>query len=1140
MSSNFRFLEKEWNDIYRNAVKAEAMCLTDPVVSALYSRIALEKSIHWMFENDPGLKMPYDTSLSSLMRDINFCNRVPLKLREPVHLVRKIGNYAAHGRDIIPEQSRQSILILYDFLSFFYSSYGSEERTKEKFNTSGFDSGLAPDHAGEKSKASGILDELQVKEKELSELRINIEELKKKNEALLLRISAKKKASSEPVSVSYSEEETRRMLIDINITDAGWKIHNNPGLKINCAREFPVSGMPNDSGEGYSDYVMWGDNGLPLAVIEAKKTIHNPEKGKHQAELYADCLEKMTGQRPVIFYTNGYDTRIWDDCFYPPRNINGFYSKTELQLLIDRRRERKDIRQVPVNKAISGRYFQEEAIRRVTEHFICDRKPAGFYGNYRKALLVMATGSGKTRTAIALVDLLVKANWVSRVLFLADRNALVRQAKNAFNEHLPSLSTVNLTKNREDTNNRVVLSTYQTMMNLIDSERDENGRFYTPGHFELIIIDEAHRSVYQKYKAIFEYFDSLIIGLTATPKDEVDRDTYRLFDLPKREPTYFYELDQAVKDKMLVPPVEIRVPTKFIMKGIRYHDLSEEEKAEYEDLFYDEDTGNLPEAISSIALNNWLFNADTVRKVLDHLLKNGQKIEDGDKLGKTIIFAKNHRHAEFIQEIFYKEFPGHGGAFLDVIDNYSDYVLDLLDNFSDPKKMPQIAVSVDMLDTGIDIHEIVNLVFFKPVRSHSKFWQMIGRGTRLCPGLFGPGRDKQNFYIFDVCGNFEYFETTVNKEEPGISESISQRIFNRRLRLQQLIKNSDIRTFEKYSSFRQDLVKLLLLEIAAINTEGFATRPYLRQIHAYSSLEKLLSLNSMDIEEISQSIVPLLPPLQGDEAARRFDLLMINLMIARFEKLPGEEGLTHDLVNFATGLLKKTNIRAVSEKEEILRQLTEPEDVKNMDLPILETIRLDIRDLAIFADGSTGQIVYSDFEDVLETDERSVAVSPSGYNSTEAYRHKVEHFLNQHKAHITISKLRSNKPLTHDELNELERLIFEEGRLGTAEKFRETFGNSHPIQYFVRSIVGLEASAARQAFSEFLSAGTMTATQIRFIDIIIDHLTINGIIDKVMLVQAPFTDLNDKGIFGIFSDDQVGRIVSIIDRINGNAEKVAG
>jgi type I restriction enzyme R subunit len=1140
MSSNFGFLETEWNDIYRNAVKAESMCLSDPVISALYSRITLEKSIHWMFENDPGLKMPYDTSLSSLMRDINFSNRVPVKLREPVHLVRKIGNYAAHGRDIIPEQSQQAIRILYDFLSFFYSSYGREERTKEKFNISGFVSEDGGDHSKEKIKASDILDNLKAKEKELSDLRLDIEELKKKNEALLLRISAKKKASTDPVSISYSEEETRRMLIDINIADAGWKIHNNPGLKINCVREFPVYGMPNDSGEGYCDYVMWGDNGLPLAVIEAKKTIHNPEKGKHQAEIYANCLEKMTGQRPVIFYTNGYEARIWDDCFYPPRNINGFYSKAELQLLIDRRGDRKDIRQVPVNKSISGRYFQEEAIRRVTEHFICDKKPSGFSGNHRKALLVMATGSGKTRTAISLVDLLVKANWVSRVLFLADRNALVRQAKNAFNEHLPTLSTVDLTRNRENKNNRVVLSTYQTMMNLVDTERDDNGRFYTAGHFDLIIIDEAHRSVYQKYKAIFEYFDSLIVGLTATPKDEVDRDSYRLFDLPKREPTYFYELDQAVKDKMLVPPVEIRVPTKFIMNGIRYHDLSEEEKAEYEELFYDEETGNLPEEISSSALNNWLFNADTVRKVLDHLLKNGQKIENGDKLGKTIIFAKNHRHAEFIQSIFYKEFPGYGGDFLDVIDNYSDYALDLLDNFSDPKKMTQIAVSVDMLDTGIDVHEIVNLVFFKPVRSHSKFWQMIGRGTRLCPGLFGPGKDKQNFFIFDVCGNFEYFETEINKAEPGISESISQRIFNRRLRLQQLIKNSDIRTFEKYSPFRQDLVKLLLLEIAAIDTEGFAARPYLRQIHAYSAMGKLLSLNAQDIEEISQTIVPLLPPLQGDEAARRFDLLITNLMLAKFEKLPGETGLTQDLVNFATGLLKKTHIRAVSEKENIIRQLIEPDNIKEMDIPVLEEIRFNLRDLAIYSEGSTGQIFYSDFEDVLVADERSVVVPPSIYNDTEAYRNKVEHFLKQHKSHITISKLRSNQSLTHDELNELERLIFEEGRLGTEEKFHEAFGISHPIQYFVRSIVGLEASAARQAFSEFLSAGTMTATQIRFIDILIDHLTVNGIIDKVMLVQPPFTDLSDKGVFGVFSDDQVGKIVNIIDRINGNAEKVAG
>lgn len=1140
MSSNFKFLLDEWPQISKQAEKAERYCLAEPTLSALLSRISLEATIHWMFENDPGLKIPFDTSLSSLMNDWNFSNLIPNSLRSSIHLIRKIGNFAAHGREIAANQSQQSVLILYDFLSFFYSSYGKEDRKKTRFNElllSESPSSVVGTTT-EKRNAESQVEELALKERELSVLRSHIGELKKKNEVLILRIEQRKKASSEPDSISFSEEETRKLIIDINISDAGWEIHNNIGHKNQCVRELPVVGMPNDTGEGYADYVFWGDNGLPLAVIEAKKTIHDPEKGKHQAELYADCLERMTGQRPIIFYTNGYETRIWDDCFYPPRKVQGFYSKEELKLLIDRRNNREDIRQVAVNKSISGRYFQEEAIRRVTEHFCANKKPSGFAGSHRKSLLVMATGSGKTRTAIALVELLVKAGWVSRVLFLADRNALVRQAKNAFNEHLPSLTTVDLTKSKEEKNSRIVFSTYPTMMNLIDSSKIEDGRFYTIGHFDLIIIDEAHRSVYQKYVAIFNYFDALVVGLTATPKDEVDRDTYKLFDLPKREPTYYYELEQAVRDKVLVPPVEIRVPTRFISEGIKYHDLSEEEKAEYEELFYDDDTGSMPEVISSSALNNWLFNSDTVRKVIDHLLKFGQKVEGGDKLGKTIIFAKSHKHALFIQELFYKEYPNFGGSFLEVIDNYADYALDLLDRFSERKKMPQIAVSVDMLDTGIDIHEIVNLVFFKPVRSYSKFWQMIGRGTRLCPDLFGPGQDKKNFYIFDVCSNFEYFETTIVKEESGITESISQRIFTRRIRLHQSIKNSELRLFERYSGFREVLLNLLQIEISRIDSESFSAKPYLRQLHTYKSRENLAGLNEHDVDDINQTLVQLLQPIEGDEAARRFDLLIINLMVAKFEKLPGETRLINDLISVAEELMKKRNIRAIAAKEEVIRSLTDAEFVKKLDLPALEEIRINIRDLALYAEGRSGAIYYTDFEDELETEEISVQGSSIRYEDMQAYKNKVEHFLKEHLNHITISKLRTNRPLTNAELEELERLIFDKGHLGTRDKFKEAFGQQHPVSFFVRSIVGLDAAAARQAFSEFLKAAPMTATQIKFIDIIIDHLSVNGIIEKALLVQPPFTDISDKGVFGVFTDEQVGKIISIIDQINGNAERL--
>lgn len=1138
MASNFIFLHGEWPDIFQAAEKAEKLCITEPTLSALMSRIALEKAVHWMFENDPSLKMPFDTSLASLMNNWGFSNLIPKNLQSSLNLVRKIGNLAAHGRQVADNQSKQSLLILFDFLSFFSASYNREETTKRKFDLKQISLKPVPGFAAVEEKTSALeqVKMLEVKEQELSDLRQKIDELKKKNEALALRISSRRKAAADQGPVSFSEEETRRLLIDINIIDAGWRIHNNVGFRNQCVREYPVKGMPFGTGDGYADYVLWGNNGLPLAVIEAKKTVHDPEKGKHQAELYANCLEAMTGQRPVIFYTNGYETRLWDDIFYPPRKVNGIYSIDDLQLLIDRRGLRKDIRQVPVNKTIAGRYFQEEAIRRVTEHFCADKKPAGFSGSHRKSLLVMATGSGKTRTAIALVDLLFKAGWISRVLFLADRNALVRQAKNAFNEHLPNLTTTDLTTGKEEKNSRVVLSTYPTMMNLIDSAKNDEGRFYTIGHFDLVIIDEAHRSVYKKYGAIFDYFDSLLLGLTATPKDEIDRDTYRVFELPKKEPTYYYELDQAVKDKVLVPPVEIRVPTKFIREGIKYNDLSEEEKAEYEEMFYDEENDSLPEEISSTALNNWLFNADTIRKVITYLLQNGQKIEGGDKLGKTIIFAKNHRHAAFIQKLFYEEFPGFGGSFLEVIDNYNDYALSLLDNFSDSKKMPQIAVSVDMLDTGIDIPEIVNLVFFKPVKSQSKFWQMIGRGTRLCPDLFGKGADKKNFFIFDVCDNFAFFETSIAKEEGGITESISQRIFTRRLRLYKIIRDADIEIFEHYEKFRDTLLNLLQIDLSGIDPESFASRPYLRQINTFRNRNNLAQINTQDYNDIVETLSSLLKPVEGDEAARRFDLLIVNLMTAKLEKKQSADGLGNDLACIAIALLKKKNIKAISEKISVIKPLSDPKYIKKLDLPDLEEIRILLRDLAFYAEGSAGEILYSDFEDKLEPEASGTTDTSTRFESMEAYRLKVEHFLKENMNHLTISKLRTNKVITDAELDELERLIFEKGHIGTREKFQEAFGQAHPISFFVRSLVGLDAAVARQEFSEFLKAAPMTATQIKFINIIIDHLTVNGIIEKALLVQPPFTDINDKGVFGLFSDEQVGEIISIINKINVNAE----
>ena len=323
----------------------------------------------------------------------------------------------------------------------------------------------------------------------------------------------------------------------------------------------------------------------------------------------------------------------------------------------------------------------------------------------------MATGSGKTRTVIALVDVLLQHGWVKNVLFLADRNSLVTQAKRSFVNLLPELSVTNLCEDKDNFTAHCVFSTYQTMMNCIDSVHDAEGKLFTCGHFDMIICDEAHRSIYNKYRDIFHYFDAPLVGLTATPKDEIDKNTYEIFDLENGVPTYGYELAQAVKDGFLVDFLSVESEVKFMKNGITYDELSDEEREAYENTFEDEN-GNLPASIDASALNSWLFNKDTIRQVLNVVMQNALKIDYGSKIGKTIIFAKSHYHAEKILEVFSQEYP-HLNGYARVIDNQLNYAQSAIDEFSDPKKLPQIAISVDMLDTGIDVPEVLNLVFFK-------------------------------------------------------------------------------------------------------------------------------------------------------------------------------------------------------------------------------------------------------------------------------------------------------------------------------------------------------------------------------------------------------------------------------------------
>lgn len=1142
--SNFQFLQNEWPAIFKEAQEAEKLTVTSPKASAIIARSTLEKAVEWLYDNDAELVRPYDTKLSSLIHQQCFIEIIKPSMFREINLIRLTGNAAAHSKSITQHQSIASIKNLFRFLSFLVVYYSEQDFVIPPFSMEKIPDGNAQK---ETLKSLQLLEEqLQIRREQEKEEREKIvaqaaqiellqQQLEYQQKANTKRRVAREKNPTTVIPILVSESETRKLYIDVLLKDAGWE-----NLTQGRELEYEVFGMPtstNPSGIGYVDYVLWGKDGKPLAVVEAKKTMADARKGKHQAELYADCLEKMHQQRPVIFYTNGFETYIWDDYFYTEREIHGFYTQDELQLLVDRRTLRKDLRNFNVNKKIAGRDYQVEAIQRIAENLVTT-KDGALKGLKRESLLVMATGSGKTRTAAAIVDMLTKCNWAKRILFLADRNALVTQAKNAFREHLPNLSAIDLTKEKEDKSTRLVFSTYPTIINKIDKVKTGDNRFYGVGHFDLIIIDEAHRSVYKKYKAIFDYFDAMLIGLTATPKTEIDFNTYGLFGIEDDNPTFAYELNTAVKDGFLVPPKAISVPLKFQREGIKYSELSESEKAEYEEKFGDPSNEEMPEAISNSALNKWLFNTDTVDKVLEHLMNDGIKVNGGDKLGKTIIFAKNHEHALFIEKRFNKNYPEYGGKFLRVIDNYETKAQHLLEKFTNPyqEEEPQIAVSVDMMDTGVDAPRVVNLVFFKLVKSATKFWQMIGRGTRLCPNLFGFKEDKKEFLIFDYCQNFEFFEEYPEGATAINNKPLLQQIFETKLKVAQLINEVGEKK-EGEAEIREKHLEELYKTIVNLDKKRFVVRKELRYMTEFNKKDKWFNLTKSDVQEINTHLSHLQSAAkEDDELARRFDMLTLIFQVLLLTQTGSTDKYRTKIFNTAVALEKKANIPQVANQLPLLKKVQTEAYWETIGVKKLEELRVALRDLIKYLETASQEIVVTHFEDFIDYKAIVTREPVATYVSLQSYKDRVESYLRKNKNNLTIHKLRNNIPITKQELDALEQIFFTEDVAGTKQEFIAQYGTK-PLGAFIRSIVGLEQAALNEAFAEFLQVGNLRADQMTFVKTIISYLTQNGTINKAMLYEPPFTDMNDQGISGVFSNDaDLVKVVKIIDVINRNAD----
>ncbi len=1113
MPANFEFLQgkTEYYLFSAACIEVERVLATSPSMAAVGSRRALELAIRWVYAADNKITMPYKDNLQSLIHEPSFRYAIGNQTWNKLPYIIKLGNLAAHtGKFVNRSDAVLSITSLFEFIQWIDYCYGTEY-VERHFNEESIPSEKV------------ILDEVKIREKDslIEQKDTEIESLLAKIAYISERLTADKAQHKDErhfTPVDISEYLTRKKYIDVDLQLLGWVINDD------VREEVELYGMPNPAEKGYADYVLYGRDGLPLAIIEAKRTLKDPKIGTQQAKLYADCLEKMTGRRPMMFTSNGFETYLWDDVTSPQRKVSGIFAKSDLEKLMNRRNERKALDEMPIDDRITDRYYQKEAIRAV-----CGNIEAG----HRKSLLVMATGTGKTRTASSLTDVLSRGGYVTNILFLADRTALVKQAKDAFKNHLPDMSLCNLLSNKEDKNARIVFSTYPTMLNSIDTVKSDEGiRLFTPAHFDLIVLDEAHRSIFKKYRAIFEYFDALLLGLTATPRTEVDHNTYDFFEMEAGVPTYAYDYETAVNiDHVLVPYYNIEVKTKFLEQGIVYDDLSDEDKERYEEDFIDED-GAMPDVIPAPAINEVRFNQSTGDMVLEDLMTKGIKVAGGDRLGKTIIFAQNKKHAQYIADRFDKLYPHYCSSFTKRIVCDDNYAQTLITDFKIPEKEPHLAISVDMLDTGIDVPEIVNLVFFKRVRSKIKFWQMIGRGTRLCKNIFGNGQDKTHFNIFDYLSNFEFFRAYKDGSQGNEMQSISEAIFAKRVRLIHHLQHSAF-IDEPYQAIRTGLIETVLNQINSLNTELVSVRLQLQHIEKYKSKDAFVCLSDLDKHNLITYLAPIVYMDDTDEYAKQFDNFMYGIMIAQIEALPQFKKGKKQLVNVCSSLSKRMTIPQIREKIELINNIGTDDFWQSSDILSFEKVRIELRDLIKFIiDEGGGKLIYTNLTDDILMVKEGEGIEPA--YTFEDYKLKVNRYIEEHRDHIAIYKLRNNIPLAADDYKCLELILT--GELGTAEDYQREYQNT-PFGLLVRKIAKIDYEAASLAFSEFINDHSLNQAQIVFVKKVIDYIVQNGYIENISELMKPPFD-KPQSFIKLFDGSRQMKIVETITRIKENAVKI--
>lgn len=1104
-SRNFEFLRAKRSVLADLAGFAERYAHDDPASSLIKQRSFVERVVAVIYETYR-LLPPYSDNLNDLMTAEPFRQSVPRVVQDKLHTVRKAGNHAAHPRRPITSQlSLDCLSEVFDIARWLHVQIDRGDR-----NDAPTYSPPPPEPEGA-ARTKEALEKLRLAEAKYESVLVALDEETKK------RLEAERTASEHATQLAqlqeegqrvasileFNEETTRRRLIDQALISAGWDVAANGANTDEVRQEVRLTGFPTASGEGIADYVLYGDDGKPLAVIEAKKTAKDAGVGAEQARMYAECLEKETGVRPVIFFTNGVDIFLWDDeQGYPYRKVYGFYSKDSLEYLTHQRTNKKPLSTAEPNLAIANRMYQLEAVKRV-----CER----FSNNFREALLVQATGTGKTRVAISLCDVLMRAGWVKRILFLCDRRELRKQADRVFKEFMPGEPRVVVdSTTSSDRDKRIYLATYPAMMKCFED--------FDVGFFDLIIADESHRSIYKKFRAIFQYFDALEVGLTATPVRFIERNTYALFGCEDRDPTSHYSFEEAInaRPQYLVPFRVRSFSSQFREQGLRYAAMNAEQRDQLED----QDPAAQQVDYDAEDIDKYVFNRDTTRFIWRSLMEEGIREATSSHVGKTIVFARNHLHAVHLAEVFSEMYPQYGSTFCRVIDNQEPKAEQLIDDFKTPENELTIAISVDMLDTGLDVPEVVNLVFAKPVKSYVKFWQMIGRGTRLRKDLFGPGRDKTEFLIFDHWSNFWFFDERYRETQPSAQKSLLQHLFEARVELAQAaLDRMDQTTFNAAAA-------LIIGDVRAVrDTNSIDARDKWRELEMLADGDRVNHFAAATKADLLSIAAPLQHQrsIRGDEEAYRFDLLMTRLEIALTEggaNAPRVQDLRARVEESVELLAKNQN--PVKARADSIKQVQSRDFWSTVEVHHLEGLRRELRGIMKYQQPTPTRRVAPQVFDVTDTDFSVETYIPrlEGLDLVE-YRRRVESVLNAHFAeNPVLRRIRAGNAVQDDELEELARLVLQVDDKANVMRLAGSDPDTRRSLLTVfRGLVGLDAAAVEQAFAGFVHKHPhLSAQQLRFLQTLQNYIAQNGGIQIERLYEPPFTTIHAESIDGIFTN----------------------